>query len=102
MSVMGDLARIVSVECLERYALRLTFSDGLVRELDFDTVLVGGVFEQLREVDLFAQVTVDETAGTIGWPNGVDFDPDVLHGDLDPASGRKPAVIREYHLRAAG
>jgi Protein of unknown function (DUF2442) len=73
-----------------------------VRELDFDRVLVGGVLEALREPALFAQVSVDQTAGTIGWPNGIDLDPDVLHGDRDPASGARPTVIREYHLRATG
>jgi hypothetical protein len=27
----------------------------------------------------FARVTVDQQAGTIVWPNGVDLDPDVLY-----------------------
>jgi hypothetical protein len=102
MGPMSKLARVVDVECLGGYALRLTFSDGLVRELDFDDVLVGGVLEALREPALFVQVAIDQTAGTIGWPNGVDFDPDVLHGDRDPASARRPTAIREYHLRATG
>jgi Protein of unknown function (DUF2442) len=102
MVSMSKLARIADVECLDGYALRLTFSDGLVRELDFDSVLVGGVLEALREPALFAQVAVDQTTGTIGWPNGVDLDPDVLHGDHDPASAPRPTVIREYHLRATG
>lgn len=99
---MTDLARVVSVECLGGHALRLTFSDGLVRELDFDDVLVGGILEPLRDPAMFSQVAVDEVAGTIGWPNGVDFDPDVLHGDRDPANGIPPTTIREYHLRATG
>jgi len=38
-------------------------------------------------------------AGTIAWPNGVDFDPDVLHGDHEPASGRPATVLKQYHLR---
>ncbi len=99
---MSKLARVANVECLDGYVLRLTFSDGLVRELDFDDVLVGGVLEPLREPALFLQVAVDETAGTIGWPNGIDFDPDVLHGDREPVSGRRPTALREYRLRATG
>jgi hypothetical protein len=102
MSAMSKLARVANVECLDGYVLRLTFSDGLVRELDFDDVLVGGVLEPLREPALFLQVAVDETAGTIGWPNGIDFDPDVLHGDREPVSGRRPTALREYRLRATG
>jgi hypothetical protein len=41
--------------------------------------LWGPVFEPLRDPDFFAQVTVDH--GTVVWPNGVDLDPVVLHGD---------------------
>jgi hypothetical protein len=99
---MSSLARIVAVEHLGDYRLRLTFSDGLVRELDFDGVLEGGVFEPLREVRTFSLAAVDEVAGTICWPNGVDLDPDVLHGDFEPASGSSAKVLREYHLRATG
>ena len=43
-----------------------------------------------------------DLAGTICWPNGVDLDPDVLHGDFEPASSRPPRVLREYRLRPTG
>ncbi|MCA1691091.1 MAG: DUF2442 domain-containing protein [Acidimicrobiales bacterium] len=95
-------ARVVDVEDMGDFRLRLTFSDGLVRELDFDGVLEGGVFEPLRSRALFVQVSVDAVAGTITWPKGVDLDPDVLHGDYTPASGRSPVVLKEYHLRPTG
>ena len=90
------------MEPLGDYVLRLTFSDGLVRELDFGGILDGGVFEPLTEPGFFAQVSVDEVAGTIVWPNGVDLDPDVLHGDHEPASGGAPVVMKQYRLRATG
>lgn len=45
---------------------------------------------------------MDGAAGTIVWPNGVDLDPDVLHGDYEPASGRSPVVLKEHHLRPTG
>ncbi|MGH9178539.1 MAG: DUF2442 domain-containing protein [Acidimicrobiales bacterium] len=95
-------ARIVAVEPMGDHRLRLTFSDDLVRELDFAGVLDGAVFEPLRDAAAFAEVSVDEVAGTIAWPNGVDLDPDVLHGDHQPASGRGPVVLREYRLRPTG
>ena len=62
-------------------AATCTFSDGLVRELDFVGVLEGGVLEPLNDPVVFSQVAVDPVAGTIVWANGVDLDPDVLHGD---------------------
>lgn len=95
-------ARVVSVEHLGGFRLRVTFTDELVRELDFEGVLTGGVFANLEDEHAFARVTVDEVAGTICWPNGVDIDPDVLHGEFEPATGRAPKVLRQYHLHPTG
>ena len=97
---MSQLARIVAVEHLGEHRLRLTFSDALVRELDFSEAARdwGGVLEPLRDPAFFGQVAVDPAAGTIAWPNGVDFDPDVLHGDYEPASGRPATVLQQYRL----
>jgi hypothetical protein len=39
----------------------------------------GGVFQPLEDIDFFKQVRVDTEAGTVVWPNGVDFCPDVLY-----------------------
>ncbi|HZU71329.1 MAG TPA: DUF2442 domain-containing protein [Acidimicrobiales bacterium] len=94
--------RIVEAVPLEGLQLRLTFSDGLIRELDLDPVLKGGVLGALRDPAVFGEVRVDEVAGTIAWPNGVDLDPDVLHGDYVPASGESATVIREYRLQETG
>jgi hypothetical protein len=85
MSTRTRTARIRSVEPLEGFALRLGFDDGTTREIDLEDELWGPVFEPLRQdPELFRQVQVDEELGTIVWPNGVDMDPDVLHGDHPP------------------
>ena len=71
-----------AVEHLGGHRLRLTFADGLVGDVDLAsrfTGPLGPVFEPLRDVDYFAQVTVDEELGTVVWPNGADLAPDVLH-----------------------
>jgi hypothetical protein len=101
---MSRLARVSEVEHLGEYRLRLTFSDGLVRELDFADAVGewGGVFQPLTDPVFFARVAVDPVAGTIAWPNGLDLDPDVLHGDHEPASGRSAAVLKQYRLRPTG
>ncbi len=99
---MDRPARVVSAEHLGSFRLRITFTDELVRELDFEGVLTGGVFADLEDEHTFAQAEVDRVAGTICWPNGVDLDPDVLHGDFEPATGKAPKVLREYHLRPTG
>ena len=99
---MSRPARIIDVEPLGALTLRLTFSDGLVRELDLEPMLRGGVLDVLRDPSEFAKVVLDDVAGTVMWPSGVDLDPDVLHGDHPPASGGSAVLLREYNLRPTG
>jgi hypothetical protein len=99
---MGSLPRVVQVEHLGVLRLRLTFTDGIVKELDFEDVFSGSFFDQLREPAYCSQVAIDPITGTVTWPNGIDFDPDVLHGDHPPATGKGPRLISEHHLRATG
>ena len=77
---------VTKVEVVEERTVRLTFSDGSERVVDLMPLLWGPVFEEIaRDDDLFTQVRVDPDIGTITWPNGADLDPDVLHGDYEPA-----------------
>jgi Protein of unknown function (DUF2442) len=85
---LHSLARITSVEPLEGFRLRLSFTDGLVREVDLSDDLWGPMAEPLQDFAYFRQVRVHPEHGTIVWPNGYDLDPDVLHGDHEPASRR--------------
>jgi hypothetical protein len=80
------LARVTAVEPLEGFRLRLTFTDGLVREVDLSEDLWGPMAEPLKDPAYFRQVRVDPESRTVVWPNGFDLDPDVLHGDYEPAS----------------
>jgi hypothetical protein len=98
---MTALARVTAVEHLGARLLRVTFSDGLVRELDLADALPG-VLATIDDDAAFAEVTVDSVAGTICWPNGIDLDPDVLHGDHASASVVQPRVVREYRLQQTG
>jgi hypothetical protein len=84
------LPRVTSVEPLDGFRLRLTFSDGLVREVDLSGDLWGSMAEPLQDPGYFRQVRVDPELGTVVWPNGFDLDPDVLHGDHEPV-GRRAA-----------
>ena len=85
-------ARIISVEPLQGFVLRLRFEDGIEREVDLESDLCGPIFEPLREDPaLFRQVRVDNELGAIVWPNGADMDPDVLHGDFEPVETPTPS-----------
>jgi hypothetical protein len=100
---MASLPGVTAVEPLGGFRLRLTFNDGLVRDLDVRPVVEEcGVFEALHDPEYFSTVGPDETAGTICWPNGLDLDSDVLHGDAPPASGNSYVVLAERRLRHAG
>ena len=73
--------RVKQVRYLGEYRLELSFTDGTKGELDFEERVVrrGGVFSPLEDINFFKQVKVDSEAGTIVWPNEVDFCPDVLY-----------------------
>ncbi len=71
--------RINRVRHLKAYELELGFTNGLTASIDLQPRAIGrgGVFRQLEDVAFFKQVRVEDEAGTIVWPNGVDFCPDV-------------------------
>lgn len=87
---MTDMARITRVEPLKPYWLRLWFEDGSIHEVDVGATLeaLKGVVDVHTDPDRFATVRVEPRFGTIEWPGGLDLDPDVLHGDYEPESGR--------------
>ena len=89
---MSGIVSVVSLEVLAHYRLRLTFSDGLVRDVDLGYLRDRGpIFEPLQDPDIFAEVVVDPDARTVVWPNGADLDPLVLHGDFESAGDKRIA-----------
>lgn len=95
---MARPARVTGVEYFGDRLLRLVFSDGLVRELDFHDAL-SGVLATIDDDAAFSRASVDPIAGTVCWSGGIDLDPDVLHGDMEPASQHGFRVVREYRLQ---
>jgi hypothetical protein len=71
--------RVVAVNIVSDYLLRIQFDDGMERIINFRPVLAGELFGPLRDLELFARVTIDSEAHTLVWPNGADFDPATLH-----------------------
>lgn len=89
-SILPVVLRVTNVEPLDGYRLRVSFNDGVVREVDFSEDLAHAestMAEPLRDPAYFRQVRVDESSRTIVWPNGLDPDPEVLHGDFEPVHG---------------
>jgi hypothetical protein len=83
--------RVTHVSVVGTHAVELSFTDGSRGVVDLGPRLVGrgGVFAALQDPAFFARVRVDEDAGTIAWPNGVDLDPDVLYEAIHTAAGTR-------------
>jgi hypothetical protein len=89
--------RVVSFAKEERYVLRVRFNDGHEELIDFEPVLIGEFFGQLRDNDLFDRVSIDAEIHTLVWPNGADFDPATLH-DWSVQGSLLAARLQELHL----
>ena len=97
---MAELARVAAVEHLGARVLRIEFTDAVVREIDFVGALPG-ILAGIDDDDVFSTVSVDQIAGTVSWPNGVDLDPDVLRGVETASAPGQGRLLREYRLESA-
>jgi hypothetical protein len=70
---------VTEVHLTKAYDLRVTFSDGVVKEVDLAGELHGEVFEPLKDLEVFKKVRVNTETNTIEWPNGADFAPEFLY-----------------------
>jgi len=75
-------ATVTDARVLDGYRIELTFSDGVRGVVDLANRIVGrgGVFGPLEDPVFFRRVAVDNELGTLVWPNGADFCPDILYG----------------------
>jgi hypothetical protein len=70
---------VTAVEVIRPYVLVVTFEDSTRHEVDVEPLLVGEMFEPLRDYECFEQAGVDPVLGTIVWPNGADLSPEFLY-----------------------
>jgi hypothetical protein len=73
--------RIVELEVLDGFRIRVRFEDGTEGVVALADDLVGPVFEPLRDPEMFCKVTLDEF-GVPSWPNGADLAPDAIYEQL--------------------
>ena len=73
------MPRVVAVNYVRDYTLRVRFADGVEGEIDLAAELDGEIFQPLRDRDYFQQVRVNPELHTIVWPNGADFAPEFLY-----------------------
>lgn len=70
---------VTSVRHIRDYLLEVRFTDGVEKEIDLSNELHGKVFEELKDIDMFGAVYLDEETRTIAWPNGADLAPEYLY-----------------------
>lgn len=73
--------RVINVEYINNYKLKLFFSDKKIKIIDLENKLkhAKGIFLPLKDPDYFKQVALDDCHLSICWPNGADICPDVLY-----------------------
>lgn len=72
-----SLIKVSDAAYVDRYKIKLRFTDGLEGVVDLENELWGEVFEPVNDVDYFRQFKRDRW--TIGWDCGADFAPEFLH-----------------------
>jgi len=82
---MIEIVKVVAVEPVAAYRLRVHFSDGSLDEHDFSAMAgeEGPMIEPLRDPYYFERVFVE--MGVLAWPNGFDIDSIQLHRDREAA-----------------
>jgi hypothetical protein len=93
---MKVMLAITDVQPLDGYRLRVTFNDGVVRNVDCSFLLRGTLGEPLRDPEYFRQARVDDEARTVVWPNGLDPAPELLYDDGEMRAPRHPIVQRAH------
>ncbi|MCE5325775.1 MAG: DUF2442 domain-containing protein [Planctomycetaceae bacterium] len=83
------MKKIVEVEAMENYRLRLTFQDGLVATVDLSDLVGKGVFELWNDYGQFREVSIGPS-GELVWGQEVDLCADALYLR---ATGKQPEDI---------
>ena len=69
--------KVIEVECLSNYKVKLKFDNNIIKYFDITPYLNKGKFRELKDPFIFrtAHVAID----TLEFSNGVDFDPELLY-----------------------
>lgn len=71
---------VVSVEPILPLKLAVRFSDGTEGMVRFEPSHLNGVFEALKDPEIFIQAKVD--LGTVTWPGEIDLAPDAMYREI--------------------
>ncbi len=67
------LIKITQLRVLKNYILELTFSDGYIKQYDFEQLIeFKGVAAALKDKDFFKNVEIINNGRSFAWANGYD------------------------------
>jgi len=79
----NPLIHVTSADYAGGYAFRVALDDGLTGIVDLAALILSAkndsIFAQLKDRQVFASGSFDQTAHTIVWPNGADLAPTFLY-----------------------
>ncbi len=93
------MMRVQKAEYVKDYKIKIFFSDGEVKVVDFWPFLedAKNLFTPLLDFEYFKNFSVDDT--TICWPNEVDFCPDVLYEAGKDIKEKTKPIPRRTHRK---
>lgn len=77
MMTKNPLLKIIAAEYVSGFILRLTFSTGEVRLVDFTPLMQKGICRKLQDLEYFRSFRLDPF--TVDWNNEIGFAPRYLY-----------------------
>lgn len=71
------MLKVIKAEYVKDYVLRLTFSDGVVKNVDFLPLAQKGICRKLQDMTYFRNFKLDPFS--VDWSNEIGFAPEYLH-----------------------
>ncbi|UWZ85345.1 DUF2442 domain-containing protein [Occallatibacter riparius] len=71
---------VVSVEPKPPLAIAVRFLDGTAGTVRFEPGHLSGVFEALKDPEIFRQVHIE--FGAVSWPGDIDLAPDAMYREI--------------------
>ena len=68
---------VIDVKKLSPLSIQVTFSDGISGKVQFEPSHLTGVFQAMKDPDVFRQVYIEQ--GAVTWPGNVDLAPDAMY-----------------------
>ena len=73
---------VISASYKGGYRIEVTFEDNATGIVDFSKYLEkGGVFDKLKDIEIFKTFTINEDLGVLTWGDEIDIAPETLYAE---------------------